>query len=175
MIHMRRQHSGEKKAVTKQKEMAVYQALQNADIQFEYQKYIPFAQCGLGSETKCAYADFVIYTAGGCIILECDEDQHRSYDVSCDVRRDFDIAASVALGSQHKLKIVHYNPDAYRVDGKTKPTPQKDRLKKLLEVLQEEPQTFERVFLFYDCETGAILPQVAASWDAIARLVSRVA
>ena len=97
---MRSQHAGDKKAITKQKEMVLYQVLQKANIQFEYQKHIPFASCGLNSETKCAYADFVITKEWGYIILECDEDQHRSYDISCDVRRDFDIAASVAFGQR---------------------------------------------------------------------------
>ena len=173
---MRSQHSGEKKAITKGKEMALYQALQNANIEFEYQKHIPFASCGLNSETKYAYADFVIARPWGHIILECDEDQHRAYDVSCDVRRDFDIAASVALGSGHKLMIVHYNPDAFRVNGKTRTTSQKDRIKKLLEVLEHEPEAFERVFVFYDASgDDATLPQVAASWDPAARQVSRLA
>ena len=41
--------------------------------------------------------------------MQCDENQHASYDASCDVRRDFDIVAAVTLGSAHKLKIIHFN------------------------------------------------------------------
>ena len=89
--------------------MCVYHALQKAGVIFEYQKHIPFARCGLDSETKHAYLDFVIAKEWGWDIIECDEAQHNSYDPSCDVRRDFDTAASVALGSGHKLRVIRYN------------------------------------------------------------------
>ena len=167
-------HSGEPKALTKKKELVLYEALQKAGVEFEYQKYIPFAGCGLNSETRHAFVDFVITKPWGYIILECDEDQHRAYDPSCDVRRDFDMAASVALGSQHKLMIVRYNPDSYRVDGKTRVESKKDRMNRLIRLLDYEPEAFERVFLCYDACTGESLPQVAASWDPAAREVSRV-
>ena len=108
------------------------------------------------------------------ILLECDEDQHRSYDPSCDVRRDFDIAASVALGSCQKLLIIHYNPDPYRIAGRTRTESRKDRMQRLLALLDHEPDAFERVFLCYDQDEGATLPQVAASWDVAAKQVSRV-
>ena len=172
---MRSCHSGNSKALTKQRELVLYQSLQAAGVEFEYQKHIPFAACGLDSETRCAYVDFVIAKPWGYILLECDEDQHRSYDPSCDVRRDFDMAASVSLGSGHKLMIIRYNPDSYRVDGKTRTENKKDRMIRLLELLEYVPNTFERVFLCYDQVTGSALPQVAASWDVVARHVSRVA
>ena len=101
--------------------------------------------------------------------------QHKSYDPSCDVRRDFDITAAVTLGSNHKLRIVHYNCDAFRVDGKTRTTTTKQRIAKLLEALEGgEPEGFQRLFLFYDAESGSTLPQVGASWDKAAQEVSRI-
>ena len=115
------------------------------------------------------------YTIVGYILLECDEDQHRSYDPSCNVRRDFDIAASVTMGSFHKLMIVRCNPDAYRVGGIVRTETKKDRLQRLLAVMDHEPTSFEMVFLCYDPDEGATLPQVAASWDEAAKQVSRVA
>ena len=172
---MRTQHSGEPRSLTKQKELVLYQELQKAGVQFEYQHHLPFRACGLNSETTCAYVDFIIPRHWGYILLECDEDQHRSYDPSCDVRRDFDMAASVALGSSHKLMVIRYNPDSYRVDGRTRTESNKDRLKRLLALLEYEPMAFERVFLCYDQESTSTLPQVAAAWDATARQVSRAA
>jgi hypothetical protein len=171
---MRTQHSDEPKAMTKRKEMVLYQDLQKAGIEFEYQKHIPFRACGLTSETRCAYVDFVITKPWGYILLECDEDQHRSYDPSCDVRRDFDIAASVALGTNQTLLIIHYNPDSYRISGKTRTESKKDRMQRLLALFDHEPKAFERVFLCYDQDEGATLPQVAVSWDRVAKQVSRV-
>ena len=97
------------------------------------------------------------------------------YPISCDVRRDFDIAASVTLGSGHKLRLIHYNPDAFRVNGKTRTTTAKERMAKLLEALEEgEPQGFERLFLFYDAAgSDSAQPQVGASWGKTAQEVSR--
>ena len=85
--------------------------------------HLPFRGCGLESETRRAFADFVLYASWGAVILEVDENQHRERDPSCDVRRDFDMAASVALGSARKLAIVRYNPDPFKVAGRTVRTP----------------------------------------------------
>ena len=174
---MRAFHGDDPKAVTKSKELEVHQLMREAGIQFEYQHYLPFATCGLASETQRAFVDFVIMTAWGAILLEVDEDQHNHYDLSCDVRRDFDIAASVALGSGHKLVILRYNPDAFKVGGVTRRTSKRERHAKLLALigrLQVEPAApFERLFLSYDHESGS-LPSVAEHWDEVAKAVSRV-
>ena len=155
--------------------MKVYQALQETGVSFEFPKHIPFAGCGLNSETKHARVDFSIAKEWGHVILEVDEDQHRSYPIGCDVRRDFCIHESVTMGSGHKLRVIHYNPDAFRVDGKACATTQKDRIAKLLAALEEdEPVGFERLFIFFDSVSGATLPQVGASWDQAVQEVSRV-
>ena len=78
------------------------------------------------------------------------------------------------MGSQHKLKIIHYNPDSYRVDGKTRLEAKRDRLGRLLRELDVEPVGFERLFMFYDGTSDSHLPQVAVSWAEAAREVSRV-
>ena len=173
--HMRSFHAGMPKALTKQKELVLYQDLQRAGVEFEYQKHIPFAGCGLNSETKCAYVDFTITMPWGYILLECDEDQHKTYDPSCDVRRDFDMAASVALGSSHDLLIIRYNPDSYKVGGKTRTESKKDRTTRLIALLDYEPNAFERIFLCYDQDVDSKLPLVANRWGKAARQVSRVA
>lgn len=163
--------------MTKKKELELYLELQRAGVAFDYQQHLPFRACDLNSETSCAYVDYTIAKPWGYVLLECDEDQHRSYDASCDVRRDFDMAASVTLGSGHKLRVIRYNPDAYRVAGRTRVESKKDRIQRLLAVLDEDEPAgaLERVFLCYDMGSAeAVLPQVAASWDMAARHVSRV-
>ena len=85
------------------------------------------------------------------------------------------MAASVALGSAHKLMVVCYTPDSYRVDGKTSTESNTDILQRLLALLEYEPAAFERVFLCYAQENASTLPHVAATWDAVARQVSRMA
>ncbi|CAE7476412.1 unnamed protein product, partial [Symbiodinium necroappetens] len=167
------------KALTKRKELEVHQLLSGAGLQFESQHYLPFRSCGLESETSRALADFVLYGPRCAIILEVDEGQHSNRDHSCDVRRDFDIAASVALGSDHKLVIVRYNPDAFKVAGQTVRTTKKERHARLLQLLhsllQEEPERqFQRLFLYYDrAAEDSELPAVAEDWDVVARTVSR--
>ena len=117
---MQKCHSDNAKALTKRKELDLHQSLQQAGVDFEYQKHMPFKRCGLESETASAYIDFVIQKAWGVILLECDEDQRMAYDPSCDLRRDFDSCASIALGSQRKAVVLRYNPDAFKVGGVTR-------------------------------------------------------
>jgi hypothetical protein len=168
---MRTKHSDSAKALTKSKELEVYQLLQSAGVQFSYQHHLPFKSCGLASETACAYVDFVVQTAWGAIALEVDEDQHASYAPMCDVRRDFDIAASVSLGSGGKLAILRYNPDPFKMAGVARRTAKKDRHAKLLQVLgglqsQEPELPFSRLFLYYDRATpDSTLPSIAAQWE----------
>ena len=151
----------------------LYQELQKAGVSFEYQHHLPFKTCGINSETIRAFVDCAIPKPWGYILLECDEDQHKCYDPSCDVRRDFDMVASVALGSGHRLLIIRYNPDGYKVGGTTRVESKKDRMKRILELLEYEPVAFERVFPCYDQAGG--LPEVVASWPLTVREVSRIA
>jgi len=179
---MRAKHSGEPKALTKMKELNVYNALQAAGVNFEYQKHVPFRGCGLESETTCAYLDFVIVASWGVVVLEVDEQQHSGYPVACDVRRDFDIYASVALGSGQKLAILRYNPDDFRVDGKSARVTTKERQRRLVEVLRawalEDPAPnlpFARFFMYYDGLSGSELPLVAKDWNSDeARAISSI-
>jgi hypothetical protein len=135
---------------------------------------MPFKGCGLDSETRHAFADFVIAREWGHLILEVDEDQHRHYDPSCDPRRDCDILASVALGCGDKVAIVRYNPDAYKIGGVTRPTRKQDRVAELLALINGPEPSSVRLFMYYDRDAPhAPLPSVAAEWDATARLLSR--
>jgi hypothetical protein len=170
---MARCHSDDPKALTKAKELDVYTALADAGIQFEYQKYLPFRGCGLNTESAHCFVDFAILTAWGVLLLECDEQQHSAYPASCDVRRDFDMCASIALGSQQKVVVLRYNPDAYHVNGATRRISKKDRLAKLLETIEafkNDPCPslgFARFFLFYDkASDDAPLPLISKEWEA---------
>ena len=177
--HMRAYHSGQPKALTKSKELSVYQALQTAGIAFEYQKHLPFHGCDMDSETKCAYVDFALTAPWGALLLEVDEDQHSGRPASCDPRRDFDMCASLALGSGHKVAVLRFNPDNFRMDGKNKKIATKDRHRRLVEVvrawLTEDPapdKQLARFFMYYDCRSDSPLPVVAKEWDKEACAVS---
>ena len=177
---MRSCHGEHPKALTKRKELDVHQTLQKAGIEFEYQKHLPFRSCGLGSETAWAFIDFAILTIWGVILLEVDEFQHAAYDPSCDVRRDFDSCASIALGSQQKAVVLRYNPDAFKIGGKTRYTTKKERQAKLIETIkswENDPAPelgFARFFLFYDAEDDSSpLPAIAQHWPEEVKAVSR--
>ena len=166
--------------MTKRKELEIHQLLREAGIQFVCQQHLPFAACGLASETRYALADFSILTSWGAILVEVDESQHKQYDPSCDVRRDFDIAASVALGSGHKLVVLRYNPDEFKIGGVTFRMAKRERHARLLTLLGRlqgaEPATpFTRLFLFYDRAEGSVLPTVAEHWNEVTKAVSNVA
>ena len=172
--HMQSFHSNDPKALTKRKELCVFQALTEAGVSFDYQVYLPFRTCGLESETRHAFVDFVIARPWGNIVLEVDEEQHSAYDPSCDPRRDFDIFASVAMGSGEKVVILRYNPDPYKIGGVTRPTSQKERLQRLLSIIEGPEPTEKRLFLYYDRPSAdATLPCVAEHWDVVARIISR--
>ena len=171
LLHMRRKHSGQPKALTKVKELSVYQALQAADITFEYQKYLPFAGCDLDSETKYAFVDFAITASWGALLLEVDENQHSARDASCDVRRDFDMCASLALGSGHKVVVLRYNPDSFKIDGKSVSVSPKDKQHRLVEVIRawllEDPapdKQLARYFMHYDGCSDSQLTAIANLW-----------
>ena len=177
---MRSRHSDNPKALTKTRELDIHQALQKAGIDFDYQHHLPFRNCGLTSETAHAFIDFCIQKPWGAILLECDEQQHSIYDPSCDVRRDFDSCASIALGSQHKVIVLRYNPDAYKIGGKTRYTTKKERQARLIEILnswEEDPAPelgFARFFIFYDAAGDTDpLPLVAQNWSEEVRALSR--
>jgi hypothetical protein len=97
------------------------------------------------------------------------------------VRRDFDMAASVSLGSGGRLVIVRFNPDAFRISGVTCPAAKKERHAKLLVLLGQlqtrEPELrLSRLFLFYDRDAqDSLLPLVAEQWDNdVARMISKI-
>ena len=176
--HMQARHGDNPKGLTKRKELDVHQCLTKADIQFEYQYFLPFKGCGLGSETAHCFADFCIAKPWGYILVECDEDQHGCYDPTCDTRRDFDMAASVALGSGHRLVVVRFNPDSFRIGNKfcaVGPAYRQASLVRLIAGLDAEPDTpFQRLFMFYDRDSPqATLPSVAKRWPEAAKEVSR--
>ena len=175
--HMRRVHAGNPRARTKQKELHVLMALEAAGLAPEYQLHVPFAACGLNSETSCAYVDVVLYREWGAICLEVDENQHASYDPSCDVRRDFDIAAALWLAApEQRVAVVRFNPDAYRIGASHGGATREQRHAGLVGFLQElaPEQPFSRHFLYYDADTlDAEVPALATHWSSEVQAMSR--
>ena len=160
-------------------EFAVKHALEEAGLEFAYQRRVPFPEDSQSGK-PCATLDFLLERPWGYTVLEVDEWQHRSVsrDPRVDVRTDFDTARNLKLQPVEKLQIIRYNPNDFRVDGVDRRVSTKARLARLIAFLQEaaEPEKhFERFFFYYDSESGSSLPQVSAEWDDLVALaVSRV-
>jgi hypothetical protein len=165
--HLRTQHSGDKKAIAKRKELELYSRFQKADVKFVYQMAVPFPKKVFTSKVR-AMLDFVIECPWGICIVEHDERKHEDREENYDTNRDFEILSVMVddLCDAKRLKIIHYNPDAFYLDGRLQRISLDERFKKLLATIDEPPsQEFERVFLYYDARTGDQLPLVSSTWD----------
>ena len=129
------------------------------------------------SRRRRAFADFALPTPWGYVLLEVDEEQHKAYDPSCDVRRDFDMAASVALGSGHKLLVLRYNPDAFKIAGMNQEgAPRSADPPAGRAVGARAGGAFHPPFFLYDrAAENNTLPCVAEHWSEPVRAVSRCA
>ncbi len=74
----------------------------------------------------------------------------------------------------HKIRIIHYNPDAFTLDGVTQRESKASRIARLLEAIAEEPVFLERIFMCYDVTSDSHLPQVAVNWQEAGRGCARV-
>ena len=83
------------------------------------------------------------------VVVEVDEDQHRSYDSECERIRMINIVQAVGM----RCVFVRYNPDAFKIDGKTIRVYEKKRHDLLLRTIREcmtSPPTADVVYLYYD-------------------------
>ena len=72
------------------------------------------------------------------------------------------------------MVILRYNPDPYKIGGVTRPTSQKERLQRLLSIIEGAEPAEKRLFLHYDRPSAdATLPCAAEEWDVVARIISR--
>ena len=97
--------------------------------------------------------DFVTETELGVWILEFDEEMHRSYPKRCELER----MVRVTLGyGGLSVFWIRFNPDEFKVDGKTFPTSREVREEVLLKVLKDamgyaDYDHFMTIcYLFYD-------------------------
>lgn len=85
-----------------------------------------------------------------CVVLEVDEDQHKSYDPECERIRMINIVNSQVL----PCVFIRYNPDAFHVDGKTIRVDKTTRHRILIETLREyfvhDSEISKIVYLYYD-------------------------
>ena len=83
------------------------------------------------------------------VVVEVDEDQHKGYDPECERIRMINIVQAVGM----RCVFVRYNPDTFKIDGKTIRVYEKKRHDLLLRTIREwmtSPPTADVVYLYYD-------------------------
>ena len=104
--------------------------------------------------------DFVIYSESNIVIVECDENQHKWYDVMCELARMTKIIESTRLaGHRQNIHFVRYNPDNYSIDEKRKIFGRDKRhlvLKERIDDLKNHKgdSQVKIHYMFYDTENG---------------------
>ena len=71
------------------------------------------------------------------MVVECDEHEHGSEPVLCEVTRMLDVAAQHRLTSDLPLHFIRFNPDGYKVDGRPQKPKMAERHKELLLAIEE--------------------------------------
>jgi hypothetical protein len=92
--------------------------------------------CGEGSK-KLARLDFTIYKVDRVVAIECDEREHGSESVLCEVTRMLDVAAQHRLTSDLPLHFIRFNPDGYSVDGRAQKPRMAERHRELVLAIEE--------------------------------------
>jgi hypothetical protein len=111
--------------------------------------------CGQGSK-KLARIDFLVYKTDRVVAVECDEREHGSESVLCEVTRMLDVAAQHRLRSDMPLHFIRFNPDGYVVDGRAQKPRMAERHKELLLAIEEPLAVpFAITYVCYSSTAGA--------------------
>ena len=161
-VHTYYYHTAEGRAERVREEERVKKyVLIEYDFDFKRQHYIDI-KCGVFAPTRaCAYGDFILLFRNMVVILEVDEDQHKSYGVSCDVSRMAEIVETLRVeGNTQRIVFIRYNPHGFKVDGVTKHTTKEERHRRLAELLcdlqaeegKDDACDVRTFYLFYDTD-----------------------
>jgi hypothetical protein len=135
--HIERNHTERAHQRRKRREEQLYKFLRSVGYSPDRETVIQF--CGQGSK-RLARIDFTIYKLDRVVAVECDEREHGSESVLCEVTRMLDVAAQHRLTSDLPLHFVRFNPDGYVVDGRAQKPKMAERHRELLLAI-EEPLT----------------------------------
>ncbi len=112
-----------------------------------------------GGECSRRRPDFFYDMGSHCVIVECDEDQHKGRECKCEQQRMIEIHQSL---EGRPLLFIRYNPDDYKISGEKMDTPEKARLDMLSKILLEASVSIgdglSAVYLFYDDSSLEAIP-----------------
>jgi hypothetical protein len=132
--HVERNHTERAHQRRKKKEEQLFKFLTSVGYAPDRETVVPF--CGEGSK-KLARLDFAIYKLDRVVVIECDEREHSSEAVLCEVTRMLDVAAQHRLTSDLPLHFIRFNPDGYKVDGRAQKPKMGERHKELVLAIEE--------------------------------------
>jgi hypothetical protein len=132
--HFKRNHTERAHQRRKKREERLYKFLTSVGYSPDRETVVPF--CGQGSK-KLARIDFLIYKTDRVVAVECDEHEHNREAVLCEVTRMLDVAAQHRMTSDLPLHFIRFNPDGYKVDGRSRKTRMAERHKELLLAIEE--------------------------------------
>jgi hypothetical protein len=135
--HFKRNHTERAHQRKKKREERVFKFLKSVGYAPDRETVVQF--CGQGSK-KLARIDFLIYKTDRVVAVECDEHEHGSEPVLCEVTRMLDVAAQHRLTSDLPLHFIRFNPDSYTANGRPQKPKMAERHKELLLAI-EEPLT----------------------------------
>ena len=75
------------------------------------------------------------------VAVECDEREHGSEPVLCEVTRMLDVAAQHRLTSDLPIHFIRFNPDGYQVDGRAQKPKMAERHRELVLAIEEPLST----------------------------------
>lgn len=154
--HQKARHSERGHQRQKKEEEKIDKFLTSQNILFDRELQVDF-KCAFGSDRAqtCAKIDFVVQNTSKqtLFLIEVDEDEHITYDQSCETRRMMDCYTSLLMSHldiKHMVWI-RYNPNRFKIDEEKQKVDTKDRQAKLLETIQtyEPTKAMEILYLYY--------------------------
>ena len=148
-------HCSEETVYRRQKELLVFTILKE-----NFADYTFIWNGAVGQDKSCALTryrpDFCFDRGFYYLIVECDEDAHRQYDVECERKRMYEITGGLGL----PVVFVRYNPDSFSINGKVSRCHHITKKRHLVNTVQKYLTTtrydlFKRTtlivhYLFYD-------------------------
>jgi hypothetical protein len=159
--HIERNHTERAHQRRKKKEERLYKFLRSVGYSPDRETVVQF--CGQGSK-KLARIDFLVYKTDRVVAVECDEREHGSESVLCEVTRMLDVAAQHRLTSDLPLHFVRFNPDGYVVDGRAQKPKMAERHRELVLAI-EEPLTAPLAITYICYSSTAGVADVTKSDD----------
>jgi len=86
----------------------------------------------------CAKIDYFYCKNDIIFLIENDENQHKSYELSCEIKRMND-CTYVLNNNENKLPIVwiRYNPDTFKINNECQKITKEQRIKKIIEFIEK--------------------------------------